>query len=95
MGFIAALLLTVMPEPCAFWTLVCVLNRPKYGLRGYFVTGMPRMASTFYQYEVRSHGAPNLKMNACPPLFLTRAQPHIPPVSCIFDSGTWRSGCPR
>lgn len=52
MGFVAALLLTVMPEPCAFWALVSVLNRPRYGLRGFFAPGMPRLASAFYQYEV-------------------------------------------
>lgn len=51
MGFIAALFLMYMDECCAFWMLVSVLDDEMYGMRGFFLSDMPRIPLMFYQFQ--------------------------------------------
>ncbi len=43
MGYIAALLLTMLPEESSFWALVSLMQRTKYSMAGLFRSGLPRL----------------------------------------------------
>jgi len=56
MGFIAALLLTLMTEEDAFWSLTALLDQNgKYQLRGLYLDGLPLLINRYYQLSGLLH----------------------------------------
>jgi hypothetical protein len=43
MGYVVALLLTMLPEESSFWALVSLMQRTKYSMAGLFRSGLPRL----------------------------------------------------
>lgn len=51
MGYLAGILLLYMSAEDVFWLLVCLLNHPRYALRGLYTEGMPQLSMYFYLLE--------------------------------------------
>lgn len=55
MAFVAGLLLSYMPEEDAFFTLVALMNDPRYGLAGMYSPGLPRFAEVMHVFSCLVH----------------------------------------
>ncbi|EGG21568.1 ankyrin repeat-containing protein [Cavenderia fasciculata] len=51
MSSIATLLVMYLPENEAFWTMERIMNKPEYGMRDLFTSGLPKVHQMMYVYD--------------------------------------------